>query len=395
MVLTVAKLGPFSYAKSTPLPNPIKGFPPNAAMTTTTPSTPSQQATSEPLLLQAINTPEKLSRPPVWLMRQAGRYLPEYQHIRSGADFLTMCKRPELAVEVTLQPIRRYGMDASIVFSDILIPLEAMGLSLAFHEKQGPVFHNPLRSPEDLQRLTPFDMQTACWFLLDALKTLRAELPQETALLGFAGAPWTLATYAIEGESVKQGRWVKHWVTNHPEALHQLLTTLSVMLVDYLAAQIEAGAQMVQLFDSWAGLMPQPVYDTFIAPYQRQVIQALKQRHPGTPIFLFVKNSRGLLERMAQTGADGLSIDELTPLSQAFAQTNEWAPALQGNLDPLALATAATPQRVRDLTRQMLDEVATTRHGRGYIANLGHGVLPFTPPENVAAFVETVQGFSY
>jgi uroporphyrinogen decarboxylase len=336
-------------------------------------------------------------RPPVWLMRQAGRYLPEYQQIRQQADFLTMCKRPDLAIEITMQPIRRYGMDGAIVFSDILIPLEAMGLSLQFLEAKGPVFSNPLRTPEALSQLKAFTPQDACSFLGEALKGLRQALPDTTTLLGFAGAPWTLASYAIEGESIKQGRYLKQWVYNYPEALHALLLTLSEMLIDYLSYQVQAGAEALQVFDSWGGMMPPTVYQTFIAPYQTRVIQGVKARHPEVPVLLFVKHSRGLIPHMAMTGADGLSIDELTSLSQVDAILSQHPDAtkrhlvMQGNLDPLLLATAAQPAMVAQATQTMLESVQHL--ARPYVCNLGHGVLPFTPPENVAAFVDAVKHY--
>ncbi|MFM7469561.1 MAG: uroporphyrinogen decarboxylase [Vampirovibrionales bacterium] len=340
----------------------------------------------------------KSERPPVWLMRQAGRYLPEYQAVRQGSDFLTMCKRPELAMEITMQPIRRYGMDGSIVFSDILIPLEAMGMSLQFIESKGPVFQHPIRTPEALKTLRPFVAEEACAFLGETLQGLRESLPKDTTLLGFAGAPWTLASYAIEGESIKQGRYLKHWVYNYPEALHALLLSLSDMLVDYLSYQVQAGAEALQVFDSWGGMMPPAVYQQFIAPYQTRVIQGVKARHPEVPVLLFVKHSRGLLPSMAMTGADGLSLDELTTLTQADAILSQHPDpqkrqgVLQGNLDPLLLATAERPSLVAEATRAMLDTMQALP--RAYVANLGHGVLPFTPVENVQAFVETVQQYN-
>ncbi len=340
----------------------------------------STTATTTPLLLRAAQG-EVLERPPVWLMRQAGRYMAEYQAIRGKTNFLTLCKTPDLAVEVSLQPYRAFGMDAVIMFSDILIPPEAMGLPLEFNEK-GPVLPEPLKTPADLKRLHIPDPQTETPFVLEILRTLRAELPPEVALLGFAGAPWTLAAYMIEGGVSKNYTQLKQWMHNEPEALHRLLGMLTETVTVYLQAQVAAGAQVVQLFDTWAGIVPASVYREWILPYERQIIQAIP-----APVTLYVNGSAHLLADMATSGAAIISVDWLTPLDEARRLVGP-GPVLQGNLDPNTLF--ARPEVLKPQVQQMVE----TGMAQGpYIANLGHGVLPKTPVENVRLFVDTVQQF--
>lgn len=349
-------------------------------------SGPQKPGQGEPLLLRACRG-EKLERPPIWMMRQAGRYLPEYHEIRNQTTFLGLCKTPDLAVEVSLQPWRRFGLDAVIVFSDILIPLEAMGMELVFEEGVGPRFPQPLKSPADMKILTAFDPLAQTGFLMTALQTLRQELTQspETALIGFAGAPWTLATYMIEGESWKSGQHVYQWLYRDPKALHQLLQLLAEMLVPYLSAQIDAGAHVVQLFDTWAGMLPTELYQEFVLPYQKQVIDGVRALHPETPILLFVKRSRGLLPLVLEAGPDGVSLDDMTPLTEARKILGRNV-VIQGNLDSYALLME-TPDALQRRVEQMLAD-GGRQH---YIFNLGHGVLPKTPVENVARVVETVK----
>lgn len=342
--------------------------------------------TKEPLLLRACRG-EKLDRPPVWMMRQAGRYLSEYHDVRNQTSFLGLCKTPDLAVEVSLQPWRRFGLDAVIVFSDILIPLEAMGMTLVFEEGVGPRFPHPLKSPVDLKTLKPFDPLSETGFLMTALQTLRHELANspETALIGFAGAPWTLATYMIEGESWKSGQHVYQWLYHDPKALHQLLQMLADMLIPYLSAQIDAGAHVVQLFDTWAGMVPTEQYREFVLPYQKQVIDGVRALHPETPILLFVKRSRGLLPLVLEAGPDVVSLDEMTPLPEARKILGRNV-VIQGNLDSYALLME-TPDALQHRVEKMLADGGR----QNYIFNLGHGVLPKTPVENVARVVETVK----
>lgn len=341
-------------------------------------------ATSVSLLSAFTDSPQP--RPPVWMMRQAGRYMWEYQAVREKASFLDICKTPELAIEVTLQPLRAFGLDASIIFSDILIPLEAMGLALEVTDAKGPQFANPVRTEADLNALRRFDPTQETAFLMDALRGMRRELAGTgVTLIGFAGAPWTLASYAMEGTSWKTGRHLKQWLYERPDLLHRLLAQLSETLVNYLCAQVDAGAQVLQLFDTWGSQCPTPYFDAFVLAYQRQVIQAVKARHPEVPVLLFVKQARDLLPRLATTGADGYSIDEWTPLSEARRVLGDQA-TLQGNLDSAALFLQDT-ERLKAMVQQVLQQGGNQR----FVFNLGHGILPHTPRENVAAVVDWVK----
>ncbi|MBK8189499.1 MAG: uroporphyrinogen decarboxylase [Vampirovibrionales bacterium] len=333
------------------------------------------------MLLRALAR-EPLARPPVWLMRQAGRYMDEYQAIRSRVDFLTLCKTPELAAEVSLQPLRAFDVDAVIMFCDILIPCEAMGMTLHFGDG-GPRFETPVRSAADVARLAIPDPHARMGFVGDLLRLLRHELRQQpqTALIGFAGAPWTLAAYMIEGGGSRHFMHLKQMLYNEPAVLRQLLDKLSETIIAYLGAQIEAGAQAVQLFDTWAGIVDAPTYRAFIQPSVARIVEAIGDKAPVT---LYVNGSPHLLEAMAQTGVDCVSVDWLTPLSDARARLGPNL-ALQGNLDPVALL--AGPDVVRGLALELLSEGGA----RGFIANVGHGLLPQTPRENVRLLVDTIR----
>jgi uroporphyrinogen decarboxylase len=352
-------------------------------------ATPPSVSLDAPRLVRACFG-EVLDRPPVWLMRQAGRYMPEYQAVRAKSDFITMCKTPDLAVDVSLQPYRAFGMDAVIVFSDILFPCEAMGMTLQFTDKVGPSLHDPLRSAADIDRLIIPDPIEKTGFVMDALRTLRAELSSnpDTALIGFAGSPWTLASYMIEGGSSKMYVHIKSLMYNEPQLLHRLLGKLSETIILYLNAQIDAGVHMVQLFDSWGGIVSPDQYREFILPYQQQVFAGLNRTKPdGTrvPVTLYVNGSNPMLELMAESGADVLSIDWQTPLAQARQRIPKTL-ALQGNLDPNALF--AKPEVLGPMIDAMLADGGNT----GYIANLGHGVLQGTPTEHVRFMVQRIQG---
>jgi uroporphyrinogen decarboxylase len=338
-----------------------------------------------PLLLQAFSG-YAMKRPPIWMMRQAGRYMHEYQAVRKHYSFLDICKTPEVAVEVTLQPLRAFGFDASIIFSDILIPLEAMGLELSFTDSHGPAFANPLRSKEDVARFHLFDVAEHCGFLGTALNMMRRELDHtDTTLIGFAGAPWTLASYALEGRSWKTGRYSKALLLENPALLHTILQRITDMIVPYLCYQVEQGAQVLQLFDTWGGLVPTPYLQEFVLDYQEQVMDRVKAECPTTPIVLFMKNSRGILPLLHASQADALSIDDLTPLSEARAILGNTR-TLQGNLDSTFLFAENAPALVNE-TRRILHEGG---HGH-FIFNLGHGILPQTPREHVRLVVDTVK----
>jgi uroporphyrinogen decarboxylase len=336
----------------------------------------------QPRLVRACRR-EILDRPPVWLMRQAGRYLPEYMAVREKVPFLELCKTPELAIEVSMQPLRRFGMDGVIMFSDILVPVEAMGLPLEFTEK-GPYLPQPVRSATDVKRLGIPDPLEGTGFVMSVLDGLKRELTvyPDVALIGFAGAPWTLASYMVEGGVSRNYTEIKKMMLDEPLLLHDLLDRIARTVILYLNAQIEAGAQVIQLFDTWAGILPETLYRQFVLPYHQQVIEGLNRDQ--TPIILYVNGSRGILPLLAQSGADVISVDWLTPLSEAREVLGEEA-VLQGNLDSNALFTR--PEVLKPLVENMVLEGGQ----KGYIFNLGHGILPKTPVDNVQLLVDTVK----
>jgi uroporphyrinogen decarboxylase len=320
-----------------------------------------------------------VDRTPVWMMRQAGRYLPEYRAVREKVDFLTLCKTPELAVEVSLQPIRRFGMDACIMFSDILIPVEAMGARVAFTE-QGPALEQPVRTIAGVDRLRVPDPPADMPFVLETLRRLRSALHEETALLGFCGAPFTLAAYMVEGGGSKTFATTKALLYGEPATMHALLAKLADTMAEYVAAQIGAGAQAVQVFDTWAGELAPDAYERFALPYQKVVIDRI--RAAGVPAILFVNGCGGVVERMAETGADVLSIDWRIRLDAVRARVGS-ACTLQGNVDPAILLS--TKEAVSDAAWAAMRAAGAT----GHILNLGHGVLPATQFECAQAFVDS------
>jgi uroporphyrinogen decarboxylase len=335
-----------------------------------------------PRLIRACRN-EILDRPPVWLMRQAGRYMPEYRAIREKVGFLELCKTPDLAAEVSLQPYLAFGMDGVIMFSDILIPPEAMGMEVVFGDG-GPSFPHPIQNAADVDRLVIPDPVESTSFVMEILRKLRSELASntDTALIGFAGSPWTLATYMIEGGGSRHFSKIKGIMYEAPAVLHRLLDKLAQTVTLYLNAQIEAGAQVVQLFDTWGGILSEAEYREFILPYHQQIIDGLHRQH--APVILYVNNSRGLLPLMAEANPDVISVDPLTSISNARNIVGSQF-ALQGNLDPTALFTP--PEVLKPLVQALLREGGT----QGYIFNLGHGILPPTPVENVRMLVNTVK----
>jgi len=319
-----------------------------------------------------------VDRTPVWMMRQAGRYLPEYRAARERVDFLTLCKTPDLAVEVSLQPIRRFGMDACIMFSDILMLVEAMGAPVAFTDR-GPALERPIRTLEAIKALKLPDPHTRMSFALETLGRLRAELRGDAALVGFCGAPFTLAAYMVEGSGSKSFATLKSMLYGSPATLHTLLASLADAVAVYAAAQVAAGAQAVQIFDTWAGELAPDAYAQFALPYQKMVVDEV--RATGVPAILYVNGCAGVLDLMAQTNANVLSIDWRTTLGAARARAGS-SVALQGNVDPSVLLT--TPQAVTTAAREALTQGA----GGPHILNLGHGILPDTPLACARAFVE-------
>ena len=335
------------------------------------------------LLLRAARG-EPIERTPVWMMRQAGRYLPEYRAIRAGLNFLTLCKTPELAVEVSLQPYRIVGVDAVIMFSDILIPVEAMGQEVRLTEQKGPELPDPIRTLRQVENLRVPDPVETVPFVMEIIRTLKRELDGQVPLIGFAGAPWTLAAYMIEGGGSKSYSEIKRMMYKEPVAVHSLLDKIADTIILYLNAQIEAGAEIVQLFDSWAGELSPGDYEQFALPYEQKVLASIDRLR--APAILFINGVGTLLEKMATSGADVLSIDWRVPLAEARRRTAGRV-TLQGNLDPCVLLS--TPEVIAERTAQLIEEGGGHRH----ILNLGHGILPSTPVENARAFVDTARSY--
>jgi uroporphyrinogen decarboxylase len=325
---------------------------------------------------------EPVDTTPVWIMRQAGRYLPAYRATRGRAgDFLTLCKTPELACEVTLQPIEILGVDAAIIFSDILIPLEAMGIPLTFSEGEGPRLSPVARSEAAVAALRLFDPEVETRTLMDAIRLTVRSLGGKVPLIGFAGAPWTVFCYAVEGQTSRGWLDAKRWLFEHPPLAHALLDRLTRATTSYLAAQVAAGAAVLQLFDSWAGALAVEEYRTFALPYVQRILAAL--RPLGVPLIYFCNEGAGLLADAATSGADVLGVDFHLPIDEARRRAGAAHLTLQGNLDPVALF--APPA---DIERRAADVIA--RAGARHVFNLGHGILPPTPPEHAIALVEAV-----
>ena len=335
------------------------------------------------LLLRACRR-EAVERPPVWMMRQAGRYLPEYRKVRERADFLTMVGTPELAVEVTLQPVELVGVDAAIIFSDILVVPQAMGMTLTVDEGVGPRFPSPLRTPADLASLRDPVPEESLAHVLEAVRLARRELDGRVPLIGFAGAPWTLASYMIEGGGSKHWAVAKRFMLERPEEAHGLLGRLARAVGAFLKAQVAAGAQVVQLFESWAGALGPDDFRTFALPYLAEAVRTAKSA--GVPVIAFAPGAGWALEEIARTtGADVLGIDWQTEAGAANRRAAPFPVALQGNLDPCWLY--APPAEIRRRTWEMLAAFG----GRGHIANLGHGILPDVAPAHARAFVDAVK----
>jgi uroporphyrinogen decarboxylase len=327
---------------------------------------------------------EPVERVPVWMMRQAGRYLPEYRAVRARADFLTMVRTPELAVEVTLQPVDLLGVDAAIIFSDILVVPQAMGMALTVEEGVGPRFDQPLRSPADVDRLRDVEVEEDLGYMLAGLRLARRELQGRVPLIGFAGAPWTLMSYMVEGGGSKSFARAKRLLLEEPAVAHRLLERLAVVVGRFLVAQVAAGAQAVQLFDSWASALGPSDFREFALPYLAQAVGIA--RGAGVPVIAFAPGAGWALEEIAgTTGAEVIGVDWQTDAATARARLGAHPVALQGNLDPCWLY--GPPDLIRQRTREMLEAFG----GRGHIANLGHGILPDVPVAHAHAFVSAVQ----
>ncbi|WP_242464483.1 uroporphyrinogen decarboxylase [Halorhodospira abdelmalekii] len=334
---------------------------------------------------------QEVDRTPLWMMRQAGRYLAEYREVRAQAgSFMDLCRSPELAARVTLQPLERYDLDAAILFSDILTVPDAMGLGLSFATGEGPVFAKRIQSAADIDALPQPGANNELKYVMDAVRACRQELAGQVPLIGFTGSPWTLATYMIEGGSSKTFAASKTLVYDQPEAAHRLLAKLADTVADYLTGQVEAGAQALMIFDTWGGTLDPERYRDFSLAYMARIIEALPREAEGrrVPVTVFTKGGGQWLEAIAECGCDAVGLDWTTSLADARRRIGDRV-ALQGNLDPCMLH--AKPDVIRREVARCLEEFG---HGPGHIFNLGHGIQPETPPEHVAAFVEAVHELS-
>ena len=328
---------------------------------------------------------------PVWMMRQAGLYLPEYKAPRAQAgDFMSLCKNAELACEVTLQPLRRFDLDAAILFSDILTIPDAMGLGLYFEQGEGPKFARPLTCMADIQNLPAPDPEQELQYVMNAVRTIRKNLQGEVPLIGFSGSPWTLATYMIEGGSSKAFTKIKKMAFSDPKALHLLLDKLADSVILYLNAQIAAGAQSVMVFDTWGGVLSPRDYQDFSLQYMHKIVDGLTRENDGrkVPVTLFTKNAGMWLESIAATGCDGVGLDWTIDIDNAKARIGDKV-ALQGNMDPSMLY--ASPERIEQEVQTIL---AGFGEGSGHVFNLGHGIHLDVPPENAKVFVDAVHKYS-
>ncbi|MGL5045022.1 MAG: uroporphyrinogen decarboxylase [Plesiomonas sp.] len=328
---------------------------------------------------------------PVWMMRQAGRYLPEYRATRAEAgDFMSLCKNPELACEVTLQPLRRFALDAAILFSDILTLPDAMGLGLHFETGEGPRFHHPIRCRADVEKIGNPDPEMELGYVMDAVRTIRKGLEGAVPLIGFSGSPWTLATYMVEGGSSKAFTKIKKMMYAEPQTLHLLLDKLADSVISYLNAQIRAGAQSVMVFDTWGGALTGRDYRDFSLQYMHKIVDGLIRENEGrrVPVTLFTKGGGQWLEAIADTGCDAVGIDWTTDIADARARIGQRV-ALQGNMDPSMLYAPAA--RIRDEVATILQGYG---QGNGHVFNLGHGIHPDVNPEHAGVFVEAVHELS-
>jgi uroporphyrinogen decarboxylase len=330
---------------------------------------------------------QPVDRTPVWMMRQAGRYLPEYRATRARAgSFLQLCKAPDMACEVTLQPLERYPLDAAILFSDILTVPDAMGLGLHFEEGEGPRFKRTIARDADVAALATPDMETELGYVMDAVRLIRRELDGRVPLIGFAGSPWTVATYMVEGGTSKNFSRIKGMLYDKPALLHQLLERVTRTTIDYLNAQVAAGAQAVMVFDTWGSILTPKTYHSFSLDYMQRIVDGVTREADGrkVPVVLFTKGGGPWLEAMAATGCDALGVDWTTDIGEARARVGDRV-ALQGNLDPAVLY--ASPEVIREEVRQVLESYGP---GPGHVFNLGHGIHPEVKPEHAGAMIQAV-----
>ena len=334
------------------------------------------------LYLDAIQG-KPIGRTPIWIMRQAGRYLPEYMAVREKHDFLTVCHTPELAAEVTLQPIRRFGFDAAILFSDILVIPAALGQNLEFLENHGPRLSPQILTHQDLERLVSENIEERLDYVARAVSLIRSELAGQVPLIGFSGSPFTLATYMIEGKPTRNFKFIKTMLYQDPELLHKILDMLTAAVIRYLNMQIQAGAQAVQIFDTWGGILPVHLYESCSAGYMRKIIQGIQSK--TVPVTVFGKGGIDVFRQLKDTGANMLGVDWMTSLAEARSIAGEQV-ALQGNLDPTALYGS------RETIREEVGRILTVFPEKtGHVFNLGHGILPDIPVDNVAFLVDEVR----
>ncbi|AOY78562.1 uroporphyrinogen decarboxylase [Moorena producens JHB] len=340
-------------------------------------------STQVPYLLRAAHG-EVLDRPPVWMMRQAGRYMKVYRDLRDKyPSFRERSENPDIAIEISLQPWKAFQPDGVILFSDILTPLPGIGIEFEIVESKGPIINQPIRTQEQIDQLHLLDLEKF-GFIREILKALRQEVGNEAAVLGFVGAPWTLGAYAIEGKSSKNYSIIKGMAFSQPAMLHQFLGKLADAIAIYVRYQINSGAQVIQMFDSWAGELSPQDYETFALPYQQRVVQQVKDTHPDTPFILYISGSAGVLERMGQSGVDMVSVDWTVDMAEARTRLGDKM-KVQGNIDPGVLF--GSQAFIRD---RIVDTIRKAGH-KGHILNLGHGVLPGTPEDNVRFFFETAK----
>ncbi|MBV5304649.1 MAG: uroporphyrinogen decarboxylase [Chlorobium sp.] len=339
------------------------------------------------LFLRALKR-QPCSRTPIWVMRQAGRYLPEYRAVREKTDFLTLCKTPELATEVTIQPVELMGVDAAIIFSDILVVNEAMGMNVDIIESKGIKLTPPIRSQADIDKLIVPDIDEKLGYVLDALRMTKKELDNRVPLIGFTGAAWTLFTYAVEGGGSKNYAYAKQMMYREPQMAHALLGKISGVITAYVLKQIEAGADAIQIFDSWASALSEDDYREYALPYIKDTVQAIKAKHPETPVIVFSKDCNTILSDIADTGCDTVGLGWGIDIGRARAELNDRV-ALQGNLDPTVLY--GTPARIKAEAAKILRSFGQHTEHSGHVFNLGHGILPDMEPENLKLLVEFVK----
>jgi uroporphyrinogen decarboxylase len=341
-----------------------------------------------PLLLRVARG-EKADRPPVWMMRQAGRYMKVYRDLRDKyPSFRDRSEKADLAIEISLQPWKAFQPDGVIMFSDILTPLPGIGINFDIIESKGPIIDDPIRTQSQIDQIHSLDPETALPYIKTILNTLRQEVGNQSTVLGFVGAPWTLAAYAIEGKGSKSYSVIKGMAFKESAMLHQFLSKIADAIATYVCYQIDCGAQIVQMFDSWAGELSPQDYEIFALPYQQQVVKKVKETHPDTPLILYISGSAGVLERMAKSGVDIVSVDWTVDMAEARQRLGKEM-KVQGNMDPGVLFGS------QDFIKERIFDTIKKAGNDGHIMNLGHGVLVGTPEDNVRCFFETVKAYRY